>query len=272
MQDIGCIIWINDVLQKVSFIAGILRIHSKLYHHYKEVKDQYNIQALAEMTPAGVSQNAVDQYGRPVLPRTAVMPCRMSPTPFASSESMLRSVLRSLQIFRRLTVCPDIGTNLFKAKDDNTRQKRARSENTIFDRTIPEDALVVYHILRLVLQYLLLFDEEISIISEVFPVTHELRMGLECLPLTASFHIFRRENLSTVSDARLSGLTRRVSLVTALHRVAFFLDIRSSSHDLYPSREDVSRLLRGVLRSNVFPMAENAELGGVEDGAVQAVL
>lgn len=272
MQDLGSISWISTVLSKVSSLVTEVRAHSKLYHRYKELKDLHNLQLFSDSTPPATTRNTLDEFGRLALPRTAVLPSKPAKKLFASAEGMLRSVLRSLTVFQRVIECSDFATNLFGARDARTRQRRSAFEATIRDQNLFQQTLDLYHILRLVRQYLHLFDEESSLISEVYPATKELRHRLSMVPLTPFFSIERRNEVLFVFDERLGGSSPRVVLITALHRVAFFLDIRSTYADMTEDRPHVTRMLRDFVKSSVFPEAEKDEARGGEDRAVQSLL
>lgn len=79
---------------------------------------------------------------------------------FASSKSMLRSVLRSEKVYHRLIECPDFESTLYGARGARGLEKRREFQSLIQDRALIHDALDVFHILRLVRQYLRLFDDE----------------------------------------------------------------------------------------------------------------
>lgn len=131
-----------------------------------------------------------------------------------------------------------------------------------------ENALDVYHILRLVRQYLRLFDDGSSLLSEVYPATMELRRKLELLPLTSFYTAARRTHVLNVFDARLKGIGGQVPLVTRVHHVAYLLDIRSVGQGMQEFSKEIADQVGVFVRSNSFARSRKLESDGGVDGAI----
>ncbi|PXF45978.1 hypothetical protein BWQ96_04234 [Gracilariopsis chorda] len=127
MQDIGDISWVKEVLSIVSTVTADLRNQPKLYSRFKDLKTAFNLQCSAQ------SSLGTDCYGRVQLPKTAILPCRMVSTKFASSESMAASFLRSKEVQLRLVDCPEFNARLYGSRN---REKR-----DLFKQNVRNDSL-----------------------------------------------------------------------------------------------------------------------------------
>ncbi|PXF44360.1 hypothetical protein BWQ96_05880 [Gracilariopsis chorda] len=260
MQDIGDISWVKEVLSIVSTVIADLRNHPKLYSRFKDLKTAFNLKCSAQ------SSLGTDCYGRVQLPKTAILPCRLVATRFASSESMAASFLRRKEVLLSLVDCPDFNARLYGSRN---REKRDLFKQNVRNDSLYQKLLDIYHILRLIRQYLRLFDDESSLLSEVYPATMQLFTKIKSLPLTSFYTAERRADVIRVFEERLNGANRKVAVLTPLHSVSYLLDIRSMMENLNAYRPHVITHILSFVRSDLFPVNEKLSSDGGEDAAVQ---
>lgn len=111
-------------------------------------------------------------------------------------------------------------------------------------------------LLRIVRQYLPLFDNDESYVSEALPATSTVLEKLEELPATKVFDAQKKQNVLKLFKDRFKGVGRFVTLIPPLNYAPFALGVRSRDEDIEDCKPHFLEFMRTFAKSSACPASE----------------